>query len=418
MTDPVHYTQAQMRETVGLSLETYRHWRRVLPPLATKGGRAACFSIGDLVAASILNRLTETAGVRVGHLSDVSTAIFEICNTSPWAALVSTMLLVDLEQRTCSVERALKSHQDANLVLSCRLDPILAQLRDALLRGQSGRPQTELLLPPGSHDRCPPSRSAHDCGKPAKHCPPRWKDRLGLTYRRLPELYESAESAVGVPHAPAIRTALEDMGLSAVFCVQGVPTVAASWSQMSTIARPWSIFKRSSGTRDWPACCWVIAGDTIRAFSLARTPLDEPGDAFETRCLIEALDLTDEVLRIRGLIDGAESGRLWRDHASYFPLNERIDQVLLENLKFSHQLLQADGLSSDAAQALLIQAMFVAYLEDREIATPAYFEVVSGETYSQLHWAARTGDVDLLRALFPGRFARLQRRSVRRSVLV
>lgn len=146
--DPVQYTQAQVRETVGLSLETYRHWKRVLPSLATKGGRAASFSIGDLMAASILHRLTETAGVRVGHLSDVSAAIFEICNTSPWAALVGTTLSVDLEQRTCSVERAPKPHQDANLVLSCRLDPILGQLRGALLRGKSGQTQAELLLPP------------------------------------------------------------------------------------------------------------------------------------------------------------------------------------------------------------------------------------------------------------------------------
>lgn len=146
--NPVHYTQAQVRETVGLSLETYRHWRRVLPPLVAKGGRAACFSIGDLMATSILHRLTETAGVRVGHLSDVAAAIFEICNTSPWAVLVGTTLWVDLEQRTCSVERAPKSYQDANLVLSCRLDPILAQLRDALLRGQADQNQAELLLLP------------------------------------------------------------------------------------------------------------------------------------------------------------------------------------------------------------------------------------------------------------------------------
>ena len=144
----MQYTQAQVRDTVGLSLETYRHWKRVLPPLATKGGRTACFSIGDLVAVSILHRLTETAGVRVGHLSDVSAAIFQNCNTSPWAAMAGATLSVDLEQRTCSVERTDNSHQHANLILSCRLDPILGQLRDALLRGRSDQSQTELRLPP------------------------------------------------------------------------------------------------------------------------------------------------------------------------------------------------------------------------------------------------------------------------------
>lgn len=144
----MQYTQSQVRETVGLSLDTYRHWKRVLPPLETKGGRAACFSIGDLMAVSIVHRLTETAGVRVGHLSDLAVAIFEICNTSPWAVLVGTTLSVDLEQRTCSIGRTPQSHQDANLVLSCRLDPILTQLRDALIRGQADQSQAELLLPP------------------------------------------------------------------------------------------------------------------------------------------------------------------------------------------------------------------------------------------------------------------------------
>lgn len=147
--DPVQYSQSQVRETVGLSLETYRHWKRVLPPLAVKGGRAACFSIGDLIAASILQRLTEIAGVRVGHLSDVSAAIFEICNKSPWATLVGMTLEIDLEQRSCSVESTPKP-RGGNLVLSCRFDAVLEQLRDALLRGRVSQTQSELLLPPVS----------------------------------------------------------------------------------------------------------------------------------------------------------------------------------------------------------------------------------------------------------------------------
>ena len=229
--------------------------------------------------------------------------------------------------------------------------------------------------------------------------PAEWRDRLGLTHRRAPELYESAESAVGVPHAPAIRAALEDMGLSAVFCVQGVPTIgiliADTYDRAAVVDLQAELWNQGLAS-----LLLVIAEDTIRAFSLARTPLSEPGEAFETRCLIEALDLTAEVLQIRSLIDGAESGRLWRDYATYFPPKERIDQVLLENLKVSHQLLQAVGLSSDAAQALLIQAMFIAYLEDREIATSAYFQTVSAKRVHSFTELLATGDVDLLRALF------------------
>jgi hypothetical protein len=145
--DPVQYSLSQLRETVGLSVETYRHWKRVLPPLAGKGGRTPCFSIGDFVAASILHRLTETAGVRVGHLVDMSTEIFRICNASPWASLVGKTLAIDLEGRTCVVEPT-ASFEAAGLALYCRIDPVLAHLRGALLRDRPDEAQVNLLLPP------------------------------------------------------------------------------------------------------------------------------------------------------------------------------------------------------------------------------------------------------------------------------
>jgi hypothetical protein len=226
-----------------------------------------------------------------------------------------------------------------------------------------------------------------------------WKERLGLTHRRAPELYESAASVVDVPHAPAIRAALDDMGLTAVFCVQGVPTVAilvaASYDRDAVIDLHAALWNQGLAS-----LLLVIAEDTLRAFSLARTPLRDAGDAFETRCLIDTLKATTEALRFRNLIYGTESGRLWRDYAEYFPPKERIDQVLLENLQASHELLRAESLNSDAAQALLIQAMFIAYLEDREIVTPAYFQAVSGGRVSNFSALLETGDVKLLRVLF------------------
>lgn len=233
----------------------------------------------------------------------------------------------------------------------------------------------------------------------ARPLPKDWKDRLGLTYRRAPELYETADMVVDVPHAPAIRAALEEMGLSAVFCVQGVPTVAILATDIYDRAAVVDLHGKL-WNQGLASLLLVLAENTLRVYSLARTPIEEPGEAFETRCLIEALDLTVEALRFRNLIDGAESGRLWRDHGDYFQPKERIDQVLLDNLKHSHLLLQAHALSSDAAQALLIQAMFIAYLEDREIVTPAYFEGISKGRTQNFVELLSTGDVELLRALF------------------
>lgn len=52
-----------------------------------------------------------------------------------------------------------------------------------------------------------------------------WKTRFDLVGRSSPELYESIDDVRNSPHAGAIRATLEGLGASAVFCVQGVPTI-------------------------------------------------------------------------------------------------------------------------------------------------------------------------------------------------
>lgn len=203
-----------------------------------------------------------------------------------------------------------------------------------------------------------------------------WKDRLGLSERTSPELYEKSDPVSETPHAGAIRVALADLGLSAIFSVQGVPTVAilsAEQYERNAIidlhGRLWN--------QGLASVLLVIADDTLRAFSLAKKPYKDLGDEFERRCLIDTLDATADALKVRNFIFGAESGRLWTERAEYFITGERIDQVLLDNLNESHRLLCQANLSPDAAQALLIQTMFIAYLEDREIITSDYFEDAS-----------------------------------------
>ena len=65
----MQFTPGQLRETVGISVETFRHWKRVLPPFANRKRYVPSFTIGDLLAGRILRNLTEGCGVRVGHLS-------------------------------------------------------------------------------------------------------------------------------------------------------------------------------------------------------------------------------------------------------------------------------------------------------------------------------------------------------------
>lgn len=199
-----------------------------------------------------------------------------------------------------------------------------------------------------------------------------WKRRLDLAGREAPEFYEHVDEVRGTPHAGAIRTTLDRLCASAVFCVQGVPTVAIvlvdEYDRNAIIELHAALWNQGLAS-----LLLVISGDAVRAFSLARTPYAGLDEEFDHRCLVQELNAISDSLAIKEIMYGVESGRLWSKHALYFDPQERIDQVLLNNLTESHQLLCDAGLSSDSAQALLIQTMFIAYLEDRQIIGDEYF---------------------------------------------
>ncbi|MEX2374066.1 MAG: hypothetical protein WD942_00560 [Dehalococcoidia bacterium] len=146
-----------MQEIVGLSKDAYRHWKKVLPPIAQRGGRAPCFSLGDLIAASVVYRLTVVAGVRVGHLADLSVSIFELCNTSSWTVLEGATLTIDIESRACRIDTRTPA-KAVDLLLFCRLESILGELRNALLKTQGDRSQCELRFPPTAVRAAPDRR--------------------------------------------------------------------------------------------------------------------------------------------------------------------------------------------------------------------------------------------------------------------
>lgn len=226
-----------------------------------------------------------------------------------------------------------------------------------------------------------------------------WKKRLNLVARAAPEFYETADEAGDAPHAGAIRTAFRDLDLSAVFCVQDVPTVAI----LSV-----DEYDRKA-VADLHAALWnqglaslllVISGDTVRAFSLARIPYSGDNEDFDSRCLIREFDVVSHALELKNIIYAVESGRLWEEYTDRFSYDERIDHVLLGNLIESHKRLCEAGLGFDEAQVLLIQTMFIAYLEDREIIGSKYFMNASQDLAGSFSELLETGEVSPLSRLF------------------
>lgn len=88
------FTQAQVRLAVGLSIETIRHWRKTLPVLRSRSGRAAMFSFGDLVALASLRCLAADLGIGIGELTHASTDVFDYCNRISWLRDTGAYLVI------------------------------------------------------------------------------------------------------------------------------------------------------------------------------------------------------------------------------------------------------------------------------------------------------------------------------------
>lgn len=226
-----------------------------------------------------------------------------------------------------------------------------------------------------------------------------WKELLDLHNRHAPDLFEQGDEIRGTPYAESIRSALDELSLSAIFCVNGVPTIAIVRCEQYDLDET-MIIHAALWNQGLASVLAIVTEDTARVFSLAKTPYVGDDEGFEKRCLIETLDATSSLLELQSLTTGAETGRFWRERKDYFKPSERIDAVLLGNLEHAHDLLIRENMESPQAQAILIQTMFVAYLEDRKIIGPDYFLNATGEEFSSWSNILNSKDEKNLRNLF------------------
>lgn len=141
---PMQFNQMQIRDTIGISVETFRHWKRVLPPFSKRKK----YTLGDLLAAGILHRLTDHCGVRAGHLPEISKAIVEVCNAGPWTSLQNKTLVIDFQKKTCALVKSARAFAFQDIVVVCPLEGIVAQIQETLSRKEPAVAQHHLHFPP------------------------------------------------------------------------------------------------------------------------------------------------------------------------------------------------------------------------------------------------------------------------------
>ena len=229
----------------------------------------------------------------------------------------------------------------------------------------------------------------------------RWKQCLHVQHRLPPDFIENPTAVGDTPYAPAIRIGLQELRLSAVFCVNGVPTVAV---RRSHSYHPDTIDTiRSALWNQGLASIYVDITETTntaRIFSLTGKHLPNETDQSKQRGLIETIDATTSAIeRLHPYITGTETGRIWQAKKQFFLPEERIDAVMLDNLVISYDRLRTMGLTKVQAQATLIQTMFIAYLEDRGIIDDSYLQSTTNQRYSSWIEVLDAGDYSAMKCL-------------------
>ena len=140
----VRFSQAQVRDVIGLEPETIRHWRKALQVLASRPRKAA-YEHPDLLAIAILKRLVRNLGLPISQIAGMDEELFSLCRATPWPQLSRCRLRVEVGEMIKLEPLGAPADLGTAAIVLLPLGPIIAELSSRLLG--PARPQEELRFP-------------------------------------------------------------------------------------------------------------------------------------------------------------------------------------------------------------------------------------------------------------------------------
>ncbi|MFV1493566.1 hypothetical protein VWX97_11350 [Phaeobacter sp. JH18-32] len=74
----MRFSTRQVQELAGIRREQLRHWKKVLPPLAGRDGRADTYSFDEALSLSLIAALVNQLGIPVSRLIAPSSDLFAL----------------------------------------------------------------------------------------------------------------------------------------------------------------------------------------------------------------------------------------------------------------------------------------------------------------------------------------------------
>lgn len=119
---------------------------------------------------------------------------------------------------------------------------------------------------------------------------------------------------------------------------------------------------------------WVVTPTNVRLYNCYSEPTEDNPNSNLIK-LFENTEASLKELNEHASRLQIESGEFWKwQNARQIDRKKRVDRVLVEDLQKAEKKLREQGLKSQAAHALLMQSIFVAYLQDRGIVDAQFFQ--------------------------------------------
>lgn len=141
------YTLQFAIDAIGLTPQTLRHWRAVLPPLKGRSAHHPCFSAGDLLALRTLQAWVNGTGGRIGQLEASSQGLFALCMEEPWPRIEQSFLAYDLEADSWELVTEGAPLRWPNGVVLLPIGRLARELREQLIGNRSASMQKALEFP-------------------------------------------------------------------------------------------------------------------------------------------------------------------------------------------------------------------------------------------------------------------------------
>lgn len=145
----IQFTQDQARTLAGVSVETIRHWRKTIPYLSSRTGKAARFAFTDVVGLAVTHELVSSLGVHIATLSAGVDALFRLLAEIGPASLDGAVVLITATEATlCEDDAVPISTSLPTPALLVPLTPLVAKIQRYVLPASVASDQIALPFPP------------------------------------------------------------------------------------------------------------------------------------------------------------------------------------------------------------------------------------------------------------------------------